>query len=63
MSLKSIQQEEEDRIQYELLLAGSGGKRYKPSFVDKDRKEKQEPGPIRVNSSDDYILTLEKVGR
>ncbi len=63
MSLKAIQQEEEDRIQYELLLAGSGGKRYKPSFVDRDHKGEQESGPIRVNSSDDYILTLDKVGR
>jgi len=63
MTLKSIQQEEEDRIQYELLLAGSGGKRYKQSFVDKDRREQQEPGSVRVKSSDDYILTLDKIGR
>ena len=61
MSLKVVEQEEEDRIQYELQLAGQGGKKWRTWSSGQDRKGKARPGPVTVESSEDYILTVEKV--
>ena len=63
MSLGVIEQEEEDRIQYELQLSGQGGKKWGMWPSPQDHKEKPKPGSVRVESSEDYILTLEKVKR
>ena len=59
MSLRTIELEEEDRIQFEMQMLGQGGKKAKiwaPEPV-------QDSGPARVQSSENYILTLEKVTR
>lgn len=61
MSLEVIEQEEEDRIQYELQLAGQGGKKCRMYSLDAGPKGKTKPGPVRVDSSEDYILTVEKI--
>ena len=63
MSLEAIEQEEQDRIQYELQLSGQGGKKWGMWPPHQDRKRGPEPGPARVASSENYILTLEKVKR
>ena len=63
MSLGVIEQEEEDRIQYELQLSGQGGKKWGMWPSSQDHKEKPKSGSVRVESSEDYILTLEKVKR
>jgi len=63
MSLEAIEQEEQDRIQYELQLSGQGGKKWGMWAPHQDRKIRPEPGPARVASSENYILTLEKVKR
>jgi hypothetical protein len=63
MSLGVIEQEEEDRIQYELQLSGQGGKKWGMWPAPQDHKEKPKSGSVRVESSEDYILTLEKVKR
>ena len=63
MSLQVVEQEEEDLIQYELQLAGQGGKKWRIWSSGEDRKGKLKPGPVTVESSEDYILTLEKVKR
>jgi len=63
MSLEIIEQEEQDRIQYELQLSGQGGKKWGMWPSHQDRKTGPEPGPARVTSSENYILTLEKVKR
>ena len=63
MSLDTLEQEEEDRIQYELQLAGQGGKKSKvwPSS-DQGRLDKPtKPRPAKVVSSADYRLTLRNV--
>ncbi|KPK21677.1 MAG: hypothetical protein AMK69_21285 [Nitrospira bacterium SG8_3] len=63
MSLGVIEQEEEDRIQYELQLSGQGGKKWGVWPAPQNHNEKPKPGSVRVESSEDYILTLEKVKR
>jgi hypothetical protein len=63
MSLEMIEEEEQDRIQYELQLSGQGGKKWGMWPPNQDRKTRPEPGPARVASSENYILTLEKVKR
>jgi hypothetical protein len=63
MSLEAIEQEEQDRIQYELQLSGQGGKKWGMWPPHQDRKRGQESGPVKVASSENYILTLEKVKR
>ena len=63
MSLGAIEQEEEDRIQYELQLSGQGGKKWGMWPSPQDQKEIPKSGSVRVESSEDYILTLEKVKR
>ena len=61
MSLGVIQQEEEDRIQYELQLSGQGGRRLGMWAPGRDREGNPKPERVRVGLSEDYILTLEKV--
>ena len=63
MSLEIIEQEEQDEIQYELQLSGQGGKKWGMWPAHQDRKRGPEPEPARVASSENYILTLEKVKR
>ena len=63
MSLDAIEQEEEDRIQYELQLAGQGGNRWKTWPGSKKGNEQENSRPVQVQSSEDYILTLEKIRR
>lgn len=63
MSLDAIEKEEEDRIQYELQLAGQGGNRWKTWPASKSRKDAEVSRPMKVQSSEDYILTLEKIKR
>ena len=63
MSLGFIEQEEEDRIQYELQLAGQGGMRLGMWASGRDREGNLKPERVRVELSEDYILTLEMVGR
>jgi hypothetical protein len=63
MSLGFIEQEEEDRIQYELQLAGQGGMRLGMWASGQNCERKPRPGRVRVELSEDYILTLEMVGR
>jgi hypothetical protein len=63
MSLGVIEQEEQDRIQYELQLSGQGGKKWAMWPSAQGHKEGPKSGPVRVQSSGDYILTLEKVKR
>ena len=62
MSLDRIEQEEEDRIQYEMQLAGQGGKKCKvwPS-PNPGAPEKMKPGSVRVESSEDYRLIIKGV--
>ncbi len=60
MTLEDIEREQDDRMQYELKLLGGGGKRYRPLHSGQERRRKPEAGPVRVKSSKDYILTLEK---
>ncbi len=59
MSLASVEQEEKDRIQYEMQLTGQGGKKWKTWPAGQDRREESKRGPKKVASSEDYILTLE----
>jgi hypothetical protein len=61
MSLRIIDQEEEDRIQYELQLSGQGGRRLGMWAPGRGRDRNAESERVRVKSSEDYILTLEKV--
>ena len=61
MSLGVIEQEEADRIQYELQLAGQGGRRLGMWASGQDREGNPKPECVRVELSEDYILTLEKV--
>ncbi len=63
MTLEDIERQEDERIQYELQLLGAGGKRYRPLHSGQERRREPEAGPVRVKSSEDYILTLEKVKR
>ena len=63
MSLGVIEQEEEDRIQYELQLSGQGGRRLGMWAPGQDREGNVKPERVRVDLSEDYILTLEKVSR
>jgi len=63
MSLDRIEQEEQDRIQFELQLAGQGGKKCKLGAWDQERRENQKAGTARVQSSENYILTLDQVKR
>ncbi len=63
MTLEDIERQEDERIQYELQLLGGGGKRYKPLHSGQERRRGLETGSVRVKSSKDYILTLEKVER
>ena len=63
MSLERIEQEEEDRIQYELQLTGQGGNRWKTWPGSKKGRQAEEASSVRVQSSEDYILTLEKIKR
>ncbi len=63
MSLDDIEREENDQIQYELKLLGGGGKRYRPIYSGQERRREPEAGLVRVKSSEDYILTLEKIKR
>ncbi len=63
MSLEDIEREDEARIQYEMRLFGQGGKKSRAWSSDKERKGKPKAGPQRLVSSEDYILTLEKVKR
>jgi len=61
MSLQVIEQEEEDRIQYELQLSGQRGKKWGMWPSHQEHKGAPKSGPVTVASSEDYILTLEKV--
>lgn len=66
MSLDRIEQEEQDRIQFELQLAGQGGRKCKvwPSSVQDQgpsRRVKKKPGSFKVESSADYRLSLRSV--
>jgi hypothetical protein len=61
MSLGVVEQEE-DRIQYELQLFGQGGRRLGMWASGQDREGHPKPEHVRVELSEDYILTLEKVG-
>jgi hypothetical protein len=63
MSLGVIEQEEEDRIQYELKLSGQGGRRLGMWAPQRDRDGNPKPERVRVELSEDYILTLENVSR
>ena len=63
MSLAVIQQEEEDRIQYELQLSGQGGRRLGMWASGQDREGNPKPERVRVELSEDYILTLEKLSQ
>lgn len=63
MSLQAIEEEEDGRIQYELQLSGQGGKRCKVWPLNQECEEKPKGGTARVESSGDYILTLEEVTR
>ena len=62
MSLDDLEREEEDRIQYEMQLAGQGGKKCKvwPSS-DQRGTEPQKTGPAKVETTADYRLTLRNV--
>jgi hypothetical protein len=61
VSLAVIEQEEEDRIQYELQLSGQGGRRLGMWAPGRDRDRNLKPERVRVEAREDYILTLEKV--
>jgi hypothetical protein len=63
MSLKDIEREDEDRVQYEMQLFGQGGKKNKAWPSDPERKRKPKAGPERLESSEDFRLTLETVKR
>ena len=63
MTLEDIERQEDERIQYELQLLGAGGKRYRPLHSGQERSREPEGGFVRVKSSKDYILTLERVKR
>jgi hypothetical protein len=62
MSLDDFEREEEDRIQYEMQLAGQGGKKCKvwPSS-DHRGTEPKKAGPAKVETTADYRLTLRNV--
>jgi len=63
MSLDAFEQEEQDRIQYELQLAGQGGKKAKvwPSSDPSQRDRPKKSKAAQVVSSADYRLTLQDV--
>lgn len=63
MSLDALEQEEQDRIQYELQLAGQGGKKAKvwPSSDPSQRDRPKKSKAAQVVSSADYRLTLQDV--
>lgn len=63
MSLDRIEQEEQDRIQFELQLAGQGGKKCRLGAWDRERQENPKGGTARVQSSENYILTLDQLKR
>ena len=63
MSLDTLEQEEQDRIQYELQLLGQGGNPWKSWPASKKHQQAEESRPVKVQSSEDYILTLEKIKR
>ncbi|MBW2108074.1 MAG: hypothetical protein JRI36_05330 [Deltaproteobacteria bacterium] len=64
MTLDRIEQEEQDRIQYEMQLAGQGGKKCKvwPSS-DHSEAQTSRPGSVRVESTENYRLTVQTVKR
>jgi len=61
MTIEDLEREEQDRIQYEMQLAGQNGKRWGSFSSGKDRLQKPRTGPVRVESSENYILTVEDV--
>lgn len=63
MSLDTLEQEEQDRIQYELQLAGQGGKKSKvwPSSDQGQLDGPKRTRSAKVVSSADYRLTLRDV--
>jgi hypothetical protein len=64
MSLEDLEQEEQDRIQYEMQLAGQGGKKSKvwPSSDQGRPENTRRGGSLKVESSENYRLTLRDVG-
>ena len=63
MTLEDVEREEEDKIQYEMQLAGQGGKRWGMFSSGKTRPQKPKPGAVRVESSENYRLTLSTIKR
>ena len=63
MSLEALEQEEQDRIQYEMQLAGQGGKKSKvwPSSDQGRAESTRRGGSVKVESSENYRLTLRDV--
>ena len=63
MTLDALEQEEQDRIQYEMQLAGQGGKKSKvwPSSDQGRNENERTGGSVKVVSSENYRLTLRKV--
>ena len=63
MSLQAIEEEEDGRIQYELQLSGQGGKRCKVWPLDQEHEREPKGGTAKVESNENYILTVEEVTR
>ena len=63
MSLDALEQEEQDRIQYEMQLAGQGGKKSKvwPASDQGRGESTKRGGSVKVESSANYRLTLRDV--
>jgi hypothetical protein len=63
MTIEELEREEQDRIQYEMQLAGQGGKRWGMFSSGKNRRAKVKPRAVKVESTENYRLTLANIKR